>query len=163
MFKLKKRNIVSALCLICLSVLVLVGCSSNDNGKDTDIASSKNMKLIYEETISPNKEYVKSEEEIVNYTVEVYQDKNNKILVNAKSNSAFFDPLKYELGYDKEITKTDIDIEWTTIMGNTSATEDDQLSVADVSISKNGEVFNERKINFVDKGIEIIVDILNKK
>ena len=33
-------------------------------------------------------------------------------------------------------------------MGNPEASADDQLAIAQVSISKNGKVFSERKINF---------------
>ena len=95
--------------------------------------------------------------------MEIYQNKNNKILVNSKSNSEFFKPLQYELEYDKEITKSDIDIEWTTAMGNPNPTKDDQLGIAYVSISEDGKVFSKRKISFANKAIEIIEDTLNKK
>lgn len=121
------------------------------------------MELVYEETISPNKEYVKSEKDIVNYTVEVYQDKDNVIVVNSKSNSEFFKPLQYKLKFDTSITKDDINIEWTTLTGNPTSTEDDQVGIAYVSISENGKVLSKRKISFINKGIEIIEDTLNKK
>lgn len=118
--------------------------------------------LIYEETISPNKKYAESEEDAVNYNIEVYQGKDYKILVNAKSNSEFFESLQYELEYGQEITESDIAIEWTTLMGNPKATEQDQLAIAYVSISENGQVFSERKISFGNKAIEIIIDTINK-
>lgn len=121
------------------------------------------MELVYEETISPNKEYVESEKDIVNYTVEVYQDKDNTILVHSKSNSEFFKPLQYKLKFDTNITKDDIDIEWTTAMGNPTSTEDDQLRIAYVSVSEKGKVVSKRKISFVNKGIEIIEETLNNK
>ena len=71
--------------------------------------------------------------------------------------------MQYELEYDKEITKSDIDIEWTTAMGNPNPTKDDQLGIAYVSISEDGKVFSKRKISFANKAIEIIEDTLNKK
>ena len=95
----------------------MIGCSSKNTENNDDLTTTSNMKLIYEETISPNKEFVEKED-IVNYTVEVYQDKDNAILVSSKSNSEFFKPLQYELELDTSITKEDIDIEWTTLMGN---------------------------------------------
>ena len=55
------------------------------------------MELIYEETISPNKEYVEKEEDIVNYTVEVYQDDDHMIFVNANSNFAGFNRYNMKL------------------------------------------------------------------
>lgn len=35
-------------------------------------------------------------------------------------------------------------------------------TIAHVSISSNGEVFSERTINFVNKGLEIVIDTINK-
>lgn len=68
-----KNKMISA-CLMCLVVFSVVGCSPKDGEKSNNFISTQNMELIYEETISPNKEYVEKEEDIVNYTVEVYQD-----------------------------------------------------------------------------------------
>ena len=70
-------------------VFNLIGCSSKNTENNDDLTTTSNMKLIYEETISPNKEFVEKED-IVNYTVEVYQDKDNAILISSKSNSEFF-------------------------------------------------------------------------
>lgn len=149
---MKKRNLLKA-CVMFLLIFTLTGCTSKDTEKDKDTAVSQDMQRIYKETVSPNKEYVKSEGDIVEFTVEIYQDKDNKILVTAKSNSEFFDPLQYELEYDKAISKSDIDIKWKTAMGNTNPTEDDQIGIAHVSISENGDVVSERKINFAKKAI----------
>ena len=110
-----------------------------------------------------NKEYVTSDEDIVNYTIQIYQNtKNYDIIVNADSNSGFFEKTQYVLDYDKPISKSDVNIEWTTLMGNPKYTEKDQLAVANVSISSNNDVFSKRKINFFSKGIEIIVDTINQ-
>lgn len=158
---MRRKKIVFSVCFIFTLVFGLSGCSSK---KTDDIISTDNMKLIYEETISPNKEYVEKEEDIVNYTVEIYQNKDNVILVNSKSNSEFFEPLQYKVECDTSITKSDIDIEWTTLMGNPNpTTEDDQLSIAYVSISENGELLDKRKISFINRGIEIIEDAIEKK
>ncbi len=94
--------------------------------------------------------------------MEIYQDNDNKIFVNAYSNSEFFERLQYEVSYDKPITKSDVNIEWTTLMGNPEATKEEQLNIAVVSISENGEIFNKQKINFVSTAIDIIVDTINK-
>ena len=146
-----------------LAAFNLIGCSSKNTENDDSLAISPNMELIYEETISPNKEYAEKKEDIVNYTLEVYQEMNNTILINSKSNSEFFKPLQYELELNTNITKEDIKIEWTTLIGNLTSTKDDQLSVAYVSISEKGELVNKFKINFVNHAIEIIEDTLDKK
>ena len=158
-----RKNKILFVVVTFLMVLNLIGCSSKNTENNDDITITPNMELIYEETISPNKEYVEKEEDIVNYTVEVYQGKDNVILVNSKSNSEFFKPLQYKLGLDTNITKEDIDIEWATLMGNTSSTKHDQLGIAYVSISENGELVSKRKISFINRAIEIIEDTLDKK
>jgi hypothetical protein len=71
--------------------------------------------------------------------------------------------MQYVIEFDKKISETDIDVEWTTIMGNPEPTKDDQLAIAQVSISANGEIISQRKINFFKKGIEIIIDTINQK
>ena len=163
MLKMKKKSKIISVLFLSLLVFGLIGCSVKDSEKNGNLISVKKMELVYEETISPNKEYVKSEKDIVNYTVEVYQDKDNVIVVNSKSNSEFFKPLQYKLKFDTSITKDDINIEWTTLTGNPTSTEDDQVGIAYVSISENGKVLSKRKISFINKGIEIIEDTLNKK
>ena len=142
-----KNKMISA-CLMCLVVFSVVGCSPKDGEKSNNFISTQNMELIYEETISPNKEYVEKEEDIVNYTVEVYQDDDHMIFVNANSNFAGFQPLQYEVEAGTDITKEDIDIEWTTIMGNPTPTKEDLLAIVYVSISEEGEVISKRKISF---------------
>lgn len=156
---MKIKKTVCFVCFLFLLVFSLAGCSSQ---KTDDIISTDNMTLLYEETISPNKEYVEKEEDIVTYTVEIYQDEDYTILVNSKSNSNFFEPLQYEVKCNTSIAKSDIDVEWTTLMGNPNQTENDQLSIAYVSISENGTLLDKRKISFVNRTIDIIVDVIEK-
>lgn len=159
----RNKNKGISLAAIFLSlVFILVGCSSKSADNLSNLISIGNAKLIYEETLSPNKAYVTSDEDIVNYYIKVYQDENFKIIVNAGSNSSFFDDQQYTLDYDKQIEKEDVTVSWTTLMGNPEATESDQFAIARVSISNNGVVFSERKINFAKNAIDIIVDIINQ-
>lgn len=132
----------------------VVGCSSQE------IHDLNGSKLIYEETISPNREYVENEEDIVDYTIEIYQDNENNILVYSTSNSEFFDPLQCEMEWDEKMNESDIFIEWTTLMGSQTSNQDDQFALANVSFLKDGQVVQEVKINFVDQGIEIIKEII---
>ena len=57
---------------------------------------------------------------------------------------------------DYEASEDDIDIQWTTIMGNPEPTEGDQLAVAHVSVLEDGTSIGEWKISFVNQGIEWI-------
>ena len=52
---------------------------------------------------------------------------------------------------DEKISEADIQVEWTTLMGNPKPAKDDQLAVAQVTISENGEIISQRKINFARK------------
>jgi hypothetical protein len=149
--------------MLALLVLFMFGCSTKETNEEGNFVSYEDAKLLFQETVSPNKEYVETDDEIVYYTVEIYQNGDNSIVVNADSNAVFFDKMQYVLEFDKTISETDIDVEWTTIMGNPKPTKDDQLAIAQVSIPENGEIISQRKINFLKKGIEIIIDTINQK
>lgn len=120
----------------------------------------KDASLICEETVSPNKDYIADEKDLVNYTVRVYQEKNNDIIVYAESNSPLFDEAQYIVICDHAITADDVHIKWTTLMGSTEASEKDEIGLAHVSISKDGEVFNEKTISFVAKAVNAVTDVI---
>lgn len=148
---LKRFFSIAVMVILFVSV---VGCSSQE------IHDLNDSKLIYEETISPNREYVENEEDIVDYTIEIYQDNENNILVYSTSHSEFFDPLQCEMEWDEKMNESGIFIEWTTLMGSQTSNQDDQFALANVSFLKDGQVVQEVKINFVDQGIEIIKEII---
>ena len=144
-----KRLVAVFLLLISMSVS---GCASKD-------IVDKNNNLIYQESISPNEKYVDNKEDVVRYIVEVYQENDETISIIAKSNSKFFEPLDYEFYINKSFSKDDITVEWTTLMGSTEATKENQLCVAMVKVKGNEEAI---KINFFNKGLELIEDALAK-
>ena len=144
-----KRLVAVFLLLISMSVS---GCASKD-------IVDKNNNLIYQESISPNEKYVDNKEDVVRYIVEVYQENDETISIIAKSKSKFFEHLDYEFYINKSFSKDDITVEWTTLMGSTEATKENQLCVAMVKVKGNEEAI---KINFFNKGIELIEDALAK-
>lgn len=157
-----KQKIILIL-LILLTSISIVGYLSKNRQKTTNsFVDTTINELVYEETLSPNKKYVQSEKDIVNYTIQIHQNKNNDIIVNADSNSDFFNKIQYILEYDKPISKTDVMIQWTTLMGNTEPTKENQLVNANISISSDCNIFNERKINFISNEVKLIIDTLNK-
>lgn len=165
---MKKSKKILWIIIIALAVVIIggalcgIGFLSKDDTADLSKGFLSSDELICEATVSPNEDYVAEEEERVVYEVKVYQKKDNTIIVTANSNSDFFDEMQYELEYDKTISKSDVSIVWTTLMGNQEVTEEDQIALANVSISSNGEVFSERTINFFEKGIEIIVETIDQ-
>lgn len=140
--------------------VILSGCNAKSNSENEEIDLT-GFQQIYTEEMSPNEAYVTSKDDIVYYYINIYQDNNNTILVDTSSNSQLVEDQRYTINYDKQIEKDDVKVTWTTFMGNPEATEDDQLIVADIAISSNGEVFSERKVNFAKGAVEIIVDIID--
>ena len=156
-----KRNLKLILLYIAaLLVLATVGCATKENKETNNSAAAETADLLYQATVSPNEQYAESDEDVVYYTVEVYQNEEN-IIVSADSNSEFFDRMQYVILCNKKILEADIQVEWTTLMGNPKPAKDDQLAVAQVTISENGEIISQRKINFARKAIEVIADAGN--
>lgn len=118
--------------------------------------------IITVEAKSPNEEYVQNTADIVMYAVSVHQKDDTTILVKASSNSRFFKKMQYEVKTEKQITKEDIQIEWTTLMGKPESSEEDQIAVAVVTISKDGEEIDKHKINFMGNAFEIITEVIGK-
>ena len=115
---------------------------------------------VFEETISPNEEYVGSREDVVTYTVRVTQESPNTATVSTASNSGFFKPISYEVVCGDELSADDVSVSWTTLMGSTEPTENDQLAVARVSVRMADGSTDERKVNFINGAIEIIAEAI---
>lgn len=116
--------------------------------------------MIYEEKVSPNKEYVSNKKDIVHYTIKIYQEDKNKVYVYAESNSPVFENTNYSVDYNQKLSKEDIQIKWMTLSGSTEPKENDQLGLANVKILKDGSVVNEKVISFVGKGVKAIRDVI---
>lgn len=157
-----KRSHVIFLFITLLAVLLLSGCSSGSSDAASSLVSTDKMQLIDSQTVYPNPQDTADKEDRVYYTVEVYQDKDNTILVQADSNFKLFEKTQYTVDFDQVLTKSDVSIKWTTLMGSTEATQDDELAIADISLSHGGTVFSEKKINFVTKAIDIVVDTIDQ-
>lgn len=157
-----KRSHVILLSITLLAMLLLSGCSSGSSDAASALVSTDKMQLIDSQTVYPNPQDTADKEDRVYYTVEVYQDKDNTILVQADSNFKLFEKTQYTVDFDQVLTKADVSIRWTTLMGSTEATQDDELAIADISLSHGGTVFSEKKINFVTKAIDIVVDGIEK-
>lgn len=157
-----KRSHVISLFITLLATLLLSGCFSGSSDAASALVSTDKMQLIDSQTVYPNPQDTADKEDRVYYTVEVYQDKDNTILVQADSNFKLFEKTQYTVDFDQALTKSDVSIQWTTLMGSTEATQDDELAIADISLSHGGTVFSEKKINFVTKAIDIVVDGIEK-
>ena len=140
----KVTAVFAALCLAC--ALVLLGCHAAPTGT-----------VVFEETVSPNEKYLSSEEDVIYYTVRVTQAAPGTATVSAESNSGFFEPVSYEVACDGELSADDVSVEWTTLMGGTEPSEDDQIAVAVVSV-QTGDGVDERKISFVTRALAMVAE-----
>ena len=125
-----RRLVVLFFLLISMSIS---GCASKD------VVNENKNNLIFQESISPNEQYVDNQEDVVHYTVEVYQENDDTLSIHAKSNSKLFEPLDYEFYIDKSFSKDDITVEWTTLMGSAEATKENQLCIAMVKVKGTNE------------------------
>ena len=153
--KSKRMSVVVVSSIVlCLSLFFIF-----QNETDTS-TSNKDLTLIYEEKVSPNKDYVSNKNDIVHYTIKIYQEDKNKVYVYAESNSPIFENTNYRVDYKQKISKEDIQIKWMTLSGSTEPKKSDQLGLANVKILKDGSVVNEKVISFVGKGVKAITDVI---
>lgn len=136
--------------VLCLSLFFIF-----QNETDTS-----HLSKVYEESVSPNKEYVSNKNDIVHYTIKIYQEDKNKVYVYAESNSPVFENTNYSVDYNQKLSKEDIQIKWMTLSGSTEPKKNDQLGLANVKILKDGSVVNEKAISFVGKGVKAITDVI---
>ena len=142
---MRLRTMATALFLACS--IVLLGCDAAPEGT-----------VVFEETVSPNEEYASSKEDVVYYTVRVTQAAPGTATVSAESNSGFFEPVSYEIECDGELSADDVSVKWTTLMGGTEPSEDDQIAVAEVSVRAGDGSSYERKISFVTRALEMAAE-----
>ena len=142
---MRLRTVATTLFLACS--LALPGCGATPAGT-----------VVFEETVSPNEEYVSSEEDVVYYTVRVTQAAPGTATVSAESNSGFFEPVSYEIECDGELSADDVSVKWTTLMGGTEPSEGDQIAVAEVSVHTGDGSSYERKISFVTRALEMAAE-----
>ncbi len=144
-----KRVLVTLFAIIVM--LGITGCSNDANPIIEE-------NLLCESIISPNEEYIEDDKDKVVLEIKVYQDKDHTIVVTATDNTEFFEDKEYTLKYDKDISESDISIEWTTLMGSDKPTKENQKVIATVKISDGDKVVSERKINFAKNAIDVIVE-----
>ena len=72
-----------------LLALATAGCATKENKATNNSATAEAADLLYQVTVSPNEQYAESDADVVYYTVEIYQNEENDIIVNADSNSEF--------------------------------------------------------------------------
>lgn len=158
----RRKRVLEAVCLV--AALCLLGCWSWFAGRDAQEGSAAAAgRTVFEETISPNEDYVDSEEDVVYYTVLVTQDDAGVATVSSETNSALGEPVSYEVyevDCEKGLDKDDVSVRWTTLMGSEEASEHDQIAIAVVSVRTADGGVDERKISFVGVALEMVSEAL---
>ena len=148
---MKRNSLILGILALVLVSLFAAGCAADD-------AAPAILRLVREESVSFQAEQGKT----IEYEIWVEQDQDQTITVTGTSNSDFFDGISYVMAYDKPLSREDVDIQWTTLMGNPEVTKDDQWAIAEITISDDGAVISQRKINFVSEVMEIIAGITSE-
>ena len=140
--------------IIIVVMLIFWGCTmlivkNNDNEK----------REMFSAPVKNNELLVCSEEGF--NSIKVYR-KENQIVVNAESESAFFEGTQFSVGTSGEITPENVEIIWMTIGGGTEQVEDNDRIIAEIKITDNGELICDTKINFAKKAFEAVEDVLEQ-
>lgn len=140
--------------IIIVVMLIFWGCTmlivkNNDNEK----------REMFSAPVKNNELLVCSEEGF--NSIKVYR-KENQIVVNAESESAFFEGTQFSVGTSGEITPENVEIIWMTIGGGTEQVEDNDRIIAEIKITDNGELICDTKINFAKKAFETVEDVLEQ-
>ena len=76
-------------------------------------------------------------------SIEIYKQEN-KLVINAQSEAAFFDGVQFTVEIEGEIAQEDVEIIWMTIGGNTEYVEGNDRIIAEIKISDNDELICDR-------------------
>ncbi len=91
--------------------------------------------------------------------IQVYQ-LDNIVVINAKSESEFFEGAQFAFETENQLSAEDVTITWTTLMGSTEKTEGNDRVIAKIIIQENGIVIFDKVLNFMKKPINELTDIL---
>ena len=83
-------------------------------------------------------------------SIEIYKQEN-KLVINAQSEAAFFDGVQFTVEIEREIAQEDVEIIWMTIGGNTEYVEGNDRIIAEIKISDNDELICDTKERDVRK------------
>jgi hypothetical protein len=147
MKKLRRVGILVAVVMLVLVVVYLFE-------KNTD-----EPEKIFVIPVNNDELFVSSEEKY--NSIKVYKQ-TNMLVINAQSETAFFDGAQFTVETDGKITPEDIEITWMTIGGNTEQAEDNDRIIAEIKIYDNDELICDTKINFAKKAIDAIEDVLER-
>lgn len=96
------------------------------------------------------------------HSVEIYK-LENMLVINAESETEFFDDTQLTVETQGDISPEDIEIIWMTIGGGTEETEHNDFIIAEIKIYEDDELIFGTKINFIQKAIEAIGEVFENE
>ncbi len=148
---MKKKNII-----LIIFVLIFL-CSSG--GLYFLHVHKQNQSNPFEIAVNTNELVTESKEDY--NSVKVYQQ-NNQLIINAKSEMAFFDGAQFVVQTRKKLDPSDVDIIWTTLGGETEKTEKNDRIIVEIKIQEDGKIIFDKKINFMRKAFDAVENVLEK-
>ena len=149
---MKKIKLVGILAAVVMLIFVAVTAYLHEKNAD----KSEEIFVI---PVNNDELFVSSEEKY--NSIKVYKQ-TNMLVINAQSETAFFDGAQFTVETDGKITPEDIEITWMTIGGNTEQAEDNDRIIAEIKIYDNDELICDTKINVANKAIDAIEDVLER-
>ncbi len=149
---MKKKNII-----IIILILVFLFCAVGLYYLHTNAGKNENPFKI---AVNSNELLTESEEGY--NSIKIYQQ-NNQVIVNAKSEAAFFDGAQFTVATQGKANPSDVKITWTTLGGGTEETETNKRIIAEIKIQQGKKLIFDKKINFMKKAFDAIEDVLTKK
>ena len=149
---MKKLKLVGMLAAVVMLMFIVVASYLSEKNVDEP-------EELFVVPVTRDELFISSEEGY--NSIEIYKQEN-KLVINAQSEAAFFDGAQFTVETDGKITPEDIEITWMTIGSNTEQAEDNDRIIAEIKIYDNDELIFDKKINFAKKGFDAIEDVLER-
>lgn len=144
--KKRKNIIIFVLVLLCF---VFISLKINKDKNNNSFINLKNESELLLESKEGNN------------IIQIYK-KGNVLIINAKSETNFFNGVQFEIHTNGNVRASDIDIKWTTIGGSTMEKAFNKKVISEIKIKEEGVVIFYKKINFLKKAFEDIDDVMEK-
>ena len=149
---MKRRSIFAV-----VAAIVLLGCVIFlDSYKINNEEQRKPVQIAID-----NGELLVSSREGYNF-VTIYK-KENSLVINAESDADFFDGAQFIVETQGNVEPEDIEVIWTTLGGGTERTEDNDLIIAEIKISEDNNLIFDTKVNFAQKGFEVLDELFKRQ
>lgn len=143
--------------VMCVFVVFLIGIL-------TSLKDTQNLDQNSETYISLDEKNLITTSTVGYNSISVYQI-DKEIIINAQSDTAFFDDQQFTVDVNEEITADDIEILWSGIGGKKVKIDENsnalrsELLFGYIIIKEDDKIVFEKTVNFAEKAIDAIEDV----